>query len=248
MTMQSATEGARSQLTGVAPTTPRRAPERSALRGVSQRLRDEGLRAALDKVSVRVRAFLYLNETHVWSELAIGPELTVRPLDDGLSLVRGDTSDAHSAVTVPNTLSPGAAERRLARGAEMWVVKAGGETAFVCWIFRDASPVIASKGGSYPLPPGTAMLEDSATSPDFRGRGIAPAAWSQIAQELRAAGFDRLITKVEIHNAPSRKAVVKAGFVESAALHLRRIGGRNFVRVETLAGPRMAGELESRTG
>jgi GNAT superfamily N-acetyltransferase len=67
-------------------------------------------------------------------------------------------------------------------------------------------------------------LEDSVTAPLARGRGVAPAAWSAIADELAGEGVRRMITKVRVDNLPSRKAVEKVGFEGVALMHFKRIG------------------------
>jgi RimJ/RimL family protein N-acetyltransferase len=79
------------------------------------------------------------------------------------------------------------------------------------------------------------------TAATHRGRGIAPRAWDQIAASLHERGIDTMITKVEVENAPSRRAVEKAGFVAVALQRLDRTGPRTRVSVtvheEARGGP-----------
>jgi ribosomal protein S18 acetylase RimI-like enzyme len=91
------------------------------------------------------------------------------------------------------------------------------------------------------------MLEDTTTSPDFRGQGLAPAMWLGIGGDLRRRGYGRMLTKVDVDNAPSRRAVEKAGFVEGAIVYLRRVGGRNRIKIEPLNGTKLARDLAGRT-
>ncbi len=63
----------------------------------------------------------------------------------------------------------------------------------------------AARGGWLSLPEGTVCLEDSVTSPDYRGRGVAPAAWSQIAAAAAEDGYATMVTKVR---RPTRPLVV----------------------------------------
>ena len=67
-------------------------------------------------------------------------------------------------------------------------------------------------------------LEDSVTSSAYRGRSVAPAAWSQIADSLEQAGVESIITKIDENNVPSRRAVEKVGFREIATMRYRRQG------------------------
>jgi RimJ/RimL family protein N-acetyltransferase len=84
------------------------------------------------------------------------------------------------------------------------------------------------------LPPGVVTLEDSFTAANHRGKGLAGAAWTEIAKGLRATGVEAIITKVEVENIPSRKAVLKAGFREVSVMHLRRRGRHETVEIERL--------------
>jgi RimJ/RimL family protein N-acetyltransferase len=75
------------------------------------------------------------------------------------------------------------------------------------------------------------------TSPAFRGRSVAPAAWCAIADELAAAGEQTLLTKVAVDNEPVHRALVKVGFQPAAQVDLVRVGPHSRVRVEAQATP-----------
>lgn len=175
---------------------------------------------------------LYLAETHVWYELVLDGERAPRPLEEGLDLVESDDRQVGLLDQLP-AMSPRDALRLRSRGARLFLVLEDGRPLFACWIHTGKTPAIAARGGWLPLPPGTVCLEDSLTSPAARGRGVAPAAWSELAGRLAAEGVERMITKVGVENAPSRKAVEKAGFREVAVMRLRRVGPRARV---TIAG------------
>jgi RimJ/RimL family protein N-acetyltransferase len=117
------------------------------------------------------------------------------------------------------------------------MVREHGKPAFACTIFRERTPTIAARGGWLDLPADTVCLEDSGTSPDFRGRGVAPGAWTAIADALAERGFKTMLTKVAIDNEPSRRAVVKAGFGEAADMRLRRLGPFRRVAMTPLGAP-----------
>ena len=80
-------------------------------------------------------------------------------------------------------------------------------------------------------------LEDSATSPRARGRGVAPGAWTGIADSVRDEGLEHMITKVGVENAPSRKAVTKAGFRELGVMRLVKRGPRKHTTMTPLRRP-----------
>ena len=128
-------------------------------------------------------------------------------MPDGMVLVRGTADDIPAASELPTPVSPVVAERLLETGAELWLIRQGERVASACWIFLDAAPAISAPQGIFRLPSGTAMLEDTTTSPDFRGQGLAPAMWLGIGAGLRRRGYRRMITKVDVDNAPSRRAV-----------------------------------------
>jgi RimJ/RimL family protein N-acetyltransferase len=119
-------------------------------------------------------------------------------------------------------------------GAALWIVTEGDRLAFACWIFRDRTPVWAARGGALELPGDIGCLGDSHASPDFRGRGVAPAAWSGIADHYQGVGLRALMTKVAEDNQPSRRAVEKAGFRAAARMHVDKHGWTTRVQVELL--------------
>ncbi|MGH2908575.1 MAG: GNAT family N-acetyltransferase [Solirubrobacteraceae bacterium] len=188
---------------------------------------------------------MLLLEYHVWYALDLTAERPRRELDAGLTLRRGDESDVSLLTELP-TISPEQARTRLARGNALWLVLEGADPRFACWIFRDQTPVIAAPGGEMRLAAGTACLEDSVTAAAARGRGVAPAAWTSIADGLGAEGLRELITKIEVANLPSRRAVEKIGFRPVALMRFVRIGPRGHLRVDEIdldRGARIAAML-----
>jgi RimJ/RimL family protein N-acetyltransferase len=173
------------------------------------------------QIANRLVRLAFLDQHHVWYVLDLA-ERRELPMPDGYVLRRVDRQDDLDRWLI-DILDEIAAER-LAAGNQLWAVERDGEPAFNCFIFFGRTPVRAASGRSLLLPPGTACLEDSVTAADHRGHGIAGAAWCAIAGELLDAGFEVLVTKVEVDNHPSRKAVEKAGFLPAAVMHLRRRG------------------------
>jgi GNAT superfamily N-acetyltransferase len=160
-----------------------------------------------------------LDEQHVWYELVLRDLPPPVELGDGLALLRQPPLELLDAAGV---ISEREAEGLSADG-EPWAVVAGDSSlAFTCWVFRPRTPMIAARGGWLPLPAGVVCLENSLTLAAFRGRGIAPRAWSAIASIQAAEGQELMVTKVEVDNTPSRRAVEKAGFREVGLMQFRR--------------------------
>lgn len=196
------------------------------LRQLVRSVHRDGLVGAGRRVLGEARSIAYLHEEHVWYSLELAPERPRRSLPDELRITR------ERADVEPPPLAGDEAHERLSNGAEIWVVRDEDQVAFVCWIFRERAPVFATPTGWLEIPSGAVVLEDSVTSPSFRGRGIAPAAWSAIADSLTVEGLERMLTKVEVENTSSRRAVEKASFAEVAIMRLTRVGFRKRVEIE----------------
>jgi hypothetical protein len=190
-----------------------------------------GARGALRWAADKARDRVSFAETHVWYELDPSGERPRRALEAGLTLRRGELSDV-SILRKLETVTPDEASHRIDEGNQWWLVLDGDQLLFSCWIFPRLAPVLAAPGGEIALPDGMVCLEDSVTTAAARGRGIAPAAWSAIADGLDGDGQRRIVTKVTVENIPSRKAVEKVGFEPVAMMRFKRIGplSRTFVR------------------
>ena len=189
------------------------------------------------RVAARGGHSVLLREEHIWYSLDVIGERPRRELPEGFELRVATEADADTVAALPN--QPGADETRarIAGTADVYLVSEHGKPAFACTIFRERTPTVAARGGWLDLPAGTVCLEDSGTSPDFRGRGVAPGAWTAIADALAERGFKTMLTKVAIDNEPSRKAVVKAGFGEAADMRMRRLGPFRRVALTPLGAP-----------
>jgi GNAT superfamily N-acetyltransferase len=195
-------------------------------------IREHGLAGVCRRAATLTADRIWLDESHIWYRLDLGRTLPARPLPEGFTLVSGTLAE----FDLLDQISPrGGDEARLraADGGALWLVLEGRTVAFACWIFSGRAPTRAARGGWAVLPPRSVGLDFSVTSPLYRGRGLAPAAWDSIAATLAAEGVETMVTKVGVDNSPSRKAVEKAGFQAIATVRLRRLGPRSTVRVET---------------
>ena len=179
-------------------------------------------RKALHTAQRVMRNAHYLHESHVWYRLDLRRKLPPAQLPMGLELVQGGVEQFMLLESL-ETVGRREALRRLATGTDLWIVRAGTQPIFCCWIFHRTAPLLAAPGGRLTLPSGSVALEDPVTAPDYRGRGIAPAALIKVAEMLALQGFTAIVGKVEKHNIPSRHMLEKAGFEEIATMDLERV-------------------------
>jgi len=210
---------------------------------VMRRVRSDGLGAAARHSLELARAHLYLVEEHVWYELDLAGERPRRELPEEVRLIRAGDDRLAGAVEMGQMLEE--VRGRRAAGNDLWLAEDQGGPLFRCWIYRRRAPVLAAPGGWLEIPAETVVLEDSATTPRARGRGIAPGAWTAIADSLRDEGLKHMITKVGVENEASRRAVVKAGFREIGVMRLVKAGPRKRTTVAQPA-PGLGAELAAR--
>lgn len=194
-------------------------------------------------VARRLRKLAYLREEHVWYERDLGRPGPGVELPGGLQLVRAAEEQAEVVSVFGQDVHQ--ARERLAAGNDIWLVLEGEQPLFLCYTFRAAAPVIAAADGTLELPVGSACLEDAVTLPEARGRGIASAAWSAIADELGRAGLSTLVAKVETDNGASRRVAEKAGFAPVAVMEHQRTGVLRHTAVRPLGG-QLGDELAAR--
>jgi predicted GNAT family acetyltransferase len=216
------------------------------LKRLREGMRRYGPLGVLRVATARARGLFYLKEAHHWYELDLKAERPRREIPEGFRLVKATERELPLLDSLP-TVKLREGERRLGQGASLWLVMEGDRAAFACWTFYERMPVHAASGGVLELPVATAGLEDSVTSPDYRGRGLAPAAWSAICEQLVDTGYTSLVTKVAEENVPSRRAVEKAGFEDVALMRTMRMGARRRVEVDpsgTAVARHRAGQLK----
>jgi len=175
---------------------------------------------------------VHRHEQHIWYDLRVADVPAVSSFDAPLQLCLASPDQ----LSLTEAVGRSALDARVwhGRGHHLWLVLDGATVAFACWIFRGRTPVHAARGGWLALPEDTVCLEHSITAPAYRGLGIAPRAWMQIANHLAGEGLATMITKVETDNVASRKAVGKAGFREIATQRFDRVGRRVSVSVEAI--------------
>jgi L-amino acid N-acyltransferase YncA len=211
-------------------------------------VRHAGLRGTAARALTLARRRVQARQEHVWFELPLHGDRPRRSLPEEVQLTRASAPQVELVAEFGRDVEEAAAFH--AEGHDLWLAVDGETPLFTCWIFKGRVPAVAAPGGWLELPPGVACLEDSLTTPAARGRGIAPAAWTSIADALVSEGLETMITKVETENAPTRKAVAKAGFREIGIMRFERLGPRKRVSMESVegsTGKELAARLEGPT-
>lgn len=194
-------------------------------RDVVDKLRRHGPLGAARLAAGRLRRAVRMRDRYIWYELRLDEERPRRELPDGFELqIARETRDLELFSALQSCGLTKTLER--VRDGLPWLVAADGQAAFACWTFLRRTPVRALPSDWLELPEHVACLEDSVTGPHFRGRGIAPGAWTALADHLAGEGYRAIVTKVMDTNVPSRRAVEKAGFREVASFELVRTGPR----------------------
>jgi len=150
-----------------------------------------------------------------WHRLVLA-DLVSQPLAQDVELRRANDGDIalYRQLAQPDVWRQSA--EWLHAGNDLWlVVSRGSQLAFSCWVFRRRMPMGESRTGWLTMPHGVVFLEHSVTSADFRGRGIAPGAWSAIGAELRDEGLQVLFTKVTEENVATQRSLAKVGFTRA---------------------------------
>lgn len=186
-------------------------------------LRRGGVRHTATRTARSVRQFGVLDALrrarglgtiYEWRRLSLPDALREMPLGDDVELRRCGHQDLnlYSQLATADNLT--AAPAWLDDGDELYLVVSGERVAFACWIFPERMPMGEARGGWLHPPPGAVLLEHSVTSPDFRGRGMAPGAWSAVTTQLRDRGVETVMTKIESDNVAVDRALAKVGFVK----------------------------------
>ncbi|MDQ4049034.1 MAG: GNAT family N-acetyltransferase [Actinomycetota bacterium] len=195
------------------------------LLSVRDLVRRRGLLGTARRAAARLAPGTSWSDEYLWYALEMrDPNRPRRALPDELTLRRGSAADIPLLEQLPSdreitSVSAEMVRRRLAEGATLWLVVENGRTAFSCWNFVGHAPLSGARGNRMVLPPEVVVLEDSISSPHYRGRGVAAAAWSSIADAQAASGQATMVTKVHAENAAVRRALGKVGFCEVAQMH-----------------------------
>lgn len=138
-----------------------------------------------------------------------------------LEFRRADRGDGPAYERDIGTDSAWSFRRRLTDGTQCYLVLEEGRILHASWATTRVAWTSELRAYLLP-PPGDAYVYESYTRPETRGRGIYPFALANICAELGSRGVRRIWIGVEPDNAPSVRAISKAGFGEALELPFRR--------------------------
>ena len=195
------------------------------------RARNRGLSETASTIRSAARAWLG-SESHL--------KLLVTPAG-GEAASRGDllfrkltNPDAALYARDIGTDSASTFEKRLTAWTHCYAVVEQDRLLHASWVTTSRAWTNEIRG--YICPPvGDAYVYESFTRAETRGRGIYPFALSSIRAALAKEGLGRVWVGVEATNAPSIRAITKAGFEEAFEFGFSRRFGR--VRVAPARGP-----------
>jgi ribosomal protein S18 acetylase RimI-like enzyme len=214
-------------------TKPRFGTASRIVRSLRKRGPAETARLAAEKAWSRGRTALYVDESHIWYSMSLAGDVRISHLPTGMDLVAVSAEQIDVLLDTPFHDRATAHQALEQGGACGWSLREHGRTIFSCWTFAARVPAVQAVGGWLELPANVDFLENSVAAPDQRGRRLAATTWSVTCNRLRARGASALFTKVEVGNAPARKAVERFGFQTVATTRFRRRAG--FRRLQNIA-------------
>jgi ribosomal protein S18 acetylase RimI-like enzyme len=211
---------------------------RLALNKLSTRVRTRGSREVVDLAGHRVREFVRSEDRIIFFALDPAAPAASHPPPSGGSFRRARADDAPAFARYIGTDSEASFRARMSDDTRCYLVLTGDLIVHASWV--TTSRAWTRELRRYFSPPrGEAYVYESFTRPEVRGQGAYPFALASIAQDLRADGIKRAWVGVEAGNAPSIKAVRKAGFEPGFEIGYSRCLGR--VAVGRPQGP-LAGQ------
>lgn len=192
-----------------------------------------GLGRVREWMASRETLVVLLRDTRVAGPPPADGALRLRPLVEG---------DAALYARAIGTDSPSTFRARLSETTRCYVVEDAERVLHASWVTtgcawtRELRSFVC--GG-----PDDAYVYESFTRADARGRGVYPFALNEICRALAASGVGRLWVAVEAHNAPSLRAVGKAGFERTFDIsYARRLGRLSLLLPEGVKSDTPAGQ------
>jgi GNAT superfamily N-acetyltransferase len=148
------------------------------------------------------------------------------PEPPGRSIVRRATPDDAAAYARDiGTDSAGTFARRLSPETDCWLLIENDRILHASW--ATTSPAWTRELRAFFRPPaGDLYTYESFTRPEGRGRGAYPIVLAHLCADAAGRGLRRAWVGVEADNAPSLRAVAKAGFQPAFRVRFRRRLGR----------------------
>ena len=206
---------------------------------IAARVRTRGVAEVTDSLRGEVRSAVGSAGT---LEFLVRDTEATCPASDDLSFRAATFADAPAYAAQIGTDSVATFRARLTDTTGCYLVETQGRIAHASWVTTSGAWT-AELGRLVTPPPGAAYVYESFTDPALRGRGIYPFALACICAELSSQGIDQVWIGVEATNAPSVRAITKAGFEPAFSLGFRKRWGK--LEVDAARGPRAeaAGEI-----
>jgi ribosomal protein S18 acetylase RimI-like enzyme len=194
------------------------------------RLKARGPGEVLELLWGRLKESVSSQETLVFLARTAGA-LPVAPAAKwgDLSFSSATERDADDYARWIGTDSPRTFSARLSPDTRCYLVRHGERVVHATWVTTTAS-WLRELRRYFRVPEGDAYVYESFTRADARGMGVYPFALTEICAALDAEGAQRVWVGVEHSNAPSLRAITKAGFEPSFEVHYARRWGR--IRVQ----------------
>ena len=209
----------------------------ATLAKVSTRLNSRGPSEVLSLGIARVREALWSDDRLVF--LVTRTTQTRSPSTDpragSLRLRRATSGDGDRYARDIGTDSAKTFRSRLSDATRCYLVFDGPVIVHASWV-TTAAAWVRELAHYFQPPAGEAYTYESFTREEVRGRGAYPYALTEMARELAADGVTRLWVGVEAGNAPSARAISKAGFEPAFEVAYRRRFGRVVVDEPTGTG------------
>lgn len=206
--------------------------ELAAVKRAWARVRARGAGEVISLVRQRLREEIHSGDTLLFLVRDATPMEREGP---GLRFKRADASDAERYARDIGTDSATTFRSRLTGGTRCFIVEDASKILHASWVTTEKAWAREIRGYLIP-PPGGAYVYESFTRADARGRGIYPSALVNIISVLARERLNEVWIAVEADNAPSRRAIEKAGFVFAFELSYRRRWGR--LTLDPPQGPR----------
>jgi ribosomal protein S18 acetylase RimI-like enzyme len=203
----------------------RKSSPRLALTKLSTRVRTRGAKEVVDLAGHRVREFIHSEDRLILFALDLAGHLPQRPAPPGATFRRAHLEDAVAYARDIGTDSEASFRARLSNETRCYLVVTGDLIVHASWVTTSLAWTRELRRYFRP-PPGEAYIYESFTRAEVRGKGVYPFALGAVAEDLRSNGITRAWVGVEAGNAPSIKAVRKAGFEAGFEVGYRRRLGR----------------------
>ena len=157
-----------------------------------------------------------------------------RKTDEPLHFARATVDDADDYERFVGTDSARTFSSRLSDTTDCWLIRGRGMILHASWTTSGAAWTQEIRR-FFVAPERSAYIYESFTQPEARGLGLYPLALMAIGKALAAEKFERLFVGVEADNAPSLRAITKAGFEPVFSIRFHRSIAR--LTIDEATGP-----------